>query len=245
MQYKLNLKRDIPDPRDLRLKKPFLRLPFKKEVDLREKMPPVSDQGELGSCTAHAVVDGLVEFAQRSKKITSNYSRLFLYYETRKRNNETAQDSGASLRDALKALADKGVCKEDIWPYNIANFAKKPPSSCYTMKNYKPTKYYRLLTVNDMLSCLKDGYPFVCGIEVFAQIDVVTAAKPYIALPKRGESSEGGHAIAIVGLKLIDNEWMWIMRNSWGISWGIHGCGYLPWSYLTNSNLAFDFWTLR
>ena len=34
-------------------------------------------------------------------------------------------------------------------------------------------------------------------------------------------------------------------RNSWGQSWGAQGDFYLPVEYVSNPNLASDFWTIR
>lgn len=54
---------DAPDSRDFLFTaiRPVLALPQK--VDLRQSCPPVEDQGELGSCTANALV-GALEFLE-------------------------------------------------------------------------------------------------------------------------------------------------------------------------------------
>jgi C1A family cysteine protease len=35
------------------------------------------------------------------------------------------------------------------------------------------------------------------------------------------------------------------VRNSWGPGWGMAGYFTLPYAYLTDANLADDFWTVR
>src|SRR6266403_1601749 len=51
---------DLPDQRDFSygvIKPRLAKLPSK--VDLRKKCPPIENQGEIGSCTAHALVGAL------------------------------------------------------------------------------------------------------------------------------------------------------------------------------------------
>ena len=60
---KYGWKKDLPDHRDFKFTYQVMSLPQK--VDLRPEMPPVYDQGELGSCTANA---GGAAFAYTHKK---------------------------------------------------------------------------------------------------------------------------------------------------------------------------------
>ena len=51
----------------------------------------------------------------------------------------------------------------------------------------------------------------------------------------------GGHAIAIVGYD--KEEDMFIIRNSWGVDWGMNGYCKIPADYIC-SDKANDFWIL-
>ena len=38
---------------------------------------------------------------------------------------------------------------------------------------------------------------------------------------------------------------MIIFRSSWGLGWGDHGYGYLPYVFMASPELTWDFWTMR
>jgi C1A family cysteine protease len=61
-------------------------------------------------------------------------------------------------------------------------------------------------------------------------------------MPKAKEKLLGGHAVMAVGYNDITQRF--IVRNSWGIDWGKKGYFTIPYAYLTNRNLADDFWCI-
>src|SRR5947207_14964350 len=73
---------DLPDHRDFSysaIAPRLAELPAK--IDLRKKCSPVENQGELGSCTANALV-GALEFLEIKDGSTFvDLSRLFVYYK--------------------------------------------------------------------------------------------------------------------------------------------------------------------
>ena len=119
----------LPDPLDIRDYK--LQIPLKSDyparVDLRDKLQPIKNQGNLGSCTAFATT-AMVEFVRNKQELLQwDASPLFTYYATRKIENTISTDSGAFVRDALKSVVSNGVAKESSWPYIIENFTTSPP----------------------------------------------------------------------------------------------------------------------
>lgn len=231
--YKHNKTLNITNDRKI-LKTPII-------VDLRNKMPPVYEQENLGSCTAQALC-GLIGYDDPMLI----GSRLFLYYNQRKMLNTVSRDSGAFLRDGVKCLTQFGICQETMWPYIIKRFALCPPPRCYKralLNRALQSKNIRN-TLIDMKTSLANGYPFVVGILVYSSFESNTVATtgvvPYPDV--KTERILGGHAVLCVGYD--DMKQVWIMRNSWGTGWGMSGYFTLPYQYLLDSKLSSDLWTI-
>jgi C1A family cysteine protease len=239
---------DLPDHRDFTYAAPMAvvaALPAK--VDLRPQCPPVYDQGQLGSCTANSI-GGAHEFEQMKQSLPNVFvpSRLFIYYNERVIEGTVSSDSGAQIRDGIKSIASLGVCPETEWPYDITQFATKPPAQAFTdaLQN-QAISYQRVVQSSGQFKgCLASGYPFVFGFTVYESFESPVVAKTGNApMPASGEKSLGGHAVMAVGYD--DSVQQFIVRNSWGPTWGQQGYFTLPYAYLTDPNLASDFWTIR
>jgi C1A family cysteine protease len=89
-------------------------------------------------------------------------------------------------------------------------------------------------------------------VQVYESIDQASADGK-IPFPCNTEKVLGGHAIMAVGydnnLKIKNNgcgetsTGAFLIRNSWGTSWGEQGYGYLPYEYVLQ-DLALDWWTI-
>lgn len=239
---------DLPDHRDFMYAAPT---PILKAIppsaDLTAECPAVYDQGELGSCTANAIAAAFQfdEIKQHEPDVTTP-SRLFIYYGERVIEKTVKEDSGAQIRDGIKVIAKTGVCPESLWPYDIAKFAVKPDAAARAAaKKYHAVTYQRLIQdQNTMKGCLAEGFPFVFGITVYESMMTPDVARTGIVpMPNTQERVVGGHALMAVGYD--DSTQRFKFRNSWGAEWGDQGYGYLPYAYLTDTNLASDFWTVR
>ena len=233
---------DLPDQRDLVYKVDRITA-LPKAVDLRANCPPVYDQGELGSCTANAI-GGAVEYDFiRQKHAVYVPSRLFIYYNERAMEGTLNSDAGAQIRDGIKSVSKQGVCNETLWKYDIAKFTVKPPAKCYKLALKDIVlKYERLTSVNSYKNALAKGYPFVFGMTVYESFESDSVAKNgLVPMPSKKEKIMGGHAVMAVGYN--DDTQCFIVRNSWGDSWGDKGYFYLPYKYF-NGNLTDDFWVI-
>jgi len=237
----------LPDHRALKFADHFtVKMTLPEVVDLRPQCPVIYDQGMLGSCTANAANASVQFMMMKQKGRHFIPSRLFTYYETRKLEGTADTDSGASLTDTVKVLREIGVPPESEWWYNVSAFTAPPPRKVVAdAAKLKVDRYLQLRNWNilELKSCLADGNPFVFGFTVYESFESPEVAKTgMVPFPDRGEDQLGGHAVLAVGYD--DKKGMFIVRNSWGTDWGLKGYFYMPYAYVTNPDLADDFWTI-
>jgi len=132
-----------------------------------------------------------------------------------------------------------------IGRYVISIFRVMPSPACYTLgADHQLTAYARLQTLDEMRTCLADGYPFVFGFTVYESFESDQVAKTgVVPMPKAYEKVLGGHAVLAVGY---DNaKKRVVVRNSWGTDWGMKGYFTMPYDYVADRGLADDLWTIR
>lgn len=214
-------------------------------VDVSAGCPRIEDQGAIGSCTANAGTD-CVEFVMRKLGLEQpELSRLFVYFATRTwvAGWDPADDSGAYIRDTMKAMSVHGACREELWPYS-RRFSDQPSQeACEEAETRQVTSYWRCDNLDAIRTCLAEGYVleggFVCPEGMFTYDCETTGVVP---MPKNSDDVVGGHAVTFVGYD--DGRRLLKFKNSWGQSWGDGGYGYLPYDYVLQG-LADDFWTVR
>jgi len=257
---------DIPDVRDYTIDSPEIRPYFASKpsksakipskIDLRTLFPPIVDQGRLGSCTANAAA-GIIGYYLCANSAFEPVSRLFTYKTTRNLM-ETDGDTGAYIRTTMGSLALFGSPPEKYYDYDISRFDDEPPAFCYSFASgFQAISYFRLDCEKsgnaEILSSIKETlarkYPCMFGFTVYESIGKSPGGK--IPFPAKGEKTIGGHAVCAAGyddnMKIGSGDsattGAFIIRNSWGESWGEKGYGYLPYEYVLQG-LALDWWCL-
>ena len=243
-------RRDRPDHRDYKVRFQQEEIPTDVTVDLCEYVDHAYSQGKLGSCTANAVCAAYKIDLHKQKLNKFDPSRLFLYYNTRKAEGKQNKDDGASLRDTVKALKNQGVCTETKWPYIISKFAIEPSEQSYQeAKGNIVSKYERIEKYWDkdqLRACLKAGFPFVFGFKVFPGFgDEVQLSRGEMKMPTDEErkGKYDGHAVVAVGYD--DKKKTVKVLNSWTSQWGDNGYFYMPYDFITDPSLCFDFWKIE
>lgn len=227
-------------PSQVDLTNPVLPAPFE----------PAWQQLNIGSCGAFTAAVDLVYAMLRQQNLTGAIPRpsaLFIYWITRSLMGTVNSDSGVSNRDLLKGLARYGWCNEELWPYLTANFRTRPSPQAFTQAAQRRIIQYLALPQNldQMKGCLAQGDPFILGFSVYESLQSdYTKRTGIVRMPARTERQVGGHDVLAVAYN--DDTRMFKFKNSWGANWGVQGgYGYLPYEYVTNPQLAGDFWTIR
>jgi C1A family cysteine protease len=247
VERKYGWRPDKPDFRDR-----VLSLPWKskeellKGVDLRKtgKLPPVYDQGDSSSCTAQSI-GAAIEYAMHwQSRPDWTPSRLFIYYNEREMEGTiNFPDAGAEIRNGIKSTARQGYVDENLWPFDLTKVTEKPYDSVYQEASKNLIKQYSRVPIalHNIQNVLIHRIPIVFGMSIYGSFESEAVAQTGIVpMPNENETMRGGHAMLIVGY----NDTHFIVRNSWGASWGEEGYCYIPIEYLTNPNLADDFWAI-
>jgi C1A family cysteine protease len=247
-------KKDKYDPRDLRLKSVASVLPGAvparpAAVDNSKWCSGVENQGNLGSCTAHMMAS-IVEYNDirwNTKASRKRLSRLFHYYATRLIEGTVNEDSGAYIRDSIKAGALYGCLWESKWWYNIAKFAVNPPRSLWDLAaQHKVVSYHRIDDgdLETMKQTLASGYLIGFGFLVYDNfMSQEMANTGVLHRPGPHDTIQGGHAVTIVGYD--DVRGAFKVRNSWGTSWGQKGYFWMDYNYMADKSLCNDFWVVN
>ncbi len=218
-----------------------------KEVDLRSYFTPIKSQGEIGACTAYAVVSIFEHILKKNTKKDCRLSESFVYYNARHAKGNENEDTGCSISDVIKSMGADGVCTEELFPYTT-NIAQIPSERAYD--DGKTRKILTALNVrveeNSIKSALQEGYPVAVLLKVFNSFSsstIVSAdnhvgAKGFVPYPDDSELASndfGYHAMVIVGYN--DDTQHFILRNSWGSNFGDGGYCYIPYAYICNKEL--------
>ena len=221
-------------------------------VDLREKayIPPVLDQGSLGSCASNAMANNIAFLMGKEGFVEMHPSRLALYYNCRVQvEGEPAdQDTGVTIGDICKSVQEFHACPESDWPYDITKFSQPPPPKA--VADEQKHKQFKFVSVpqdeTSIKTCLAQGFPVILGIQVYTSFESEAVAETgLVPIPDtQKEQCLGGHAQCLYGYN--DDKQAFLSMNSWG-PWGINQSGFswIPYDYICNPDLCQDIWCVR
>jgi hypothetical protein len=238
----------VPDKLDLRDRPymPAIAVKPDAKMDPRIKLP-VLNQGESSACTGFALAS-VVNYLLRTRTPRAPQVSPFMIYSMARRYDEFpgyTQDTGSSLRGAMKGWYKHGACRFDLWnQFEMPPAAKKAQDDWWWDAVQRPLgAYYRVdsRSVVDMQVALNEvGILYASAFCHEGWMQGVKAKAPkgdYWAIPpQKAAPEDGGHAFAIVGY----NDEGFILQNSWGSDWGSGGYAILCYEdWLEN---AMDCW---
>lgn len=234
---------DTKDARDHLFRPRAVRLPA--AIDLRQHCPPVMDQGQLGSCTAHGITGALRYEMKKRGARDVKLSRLQLYYDERVKEGTVGSDAGAEIRDGIKCAAKIGVAQETLWPYVVGKFRTKPSATAYKAAIKNGALSYQRVTVSAsaLKAAIAAGHTPVIGLTLYDSFESAAVAKTGIVpMPEKREGVVGGHCMYVVGYG--QKAGYFTVRNSWATDWGDRGDCYFPEQYLGSSLFGSDYWII-
>lgn len=189
------------------------------------------DQGDTQMCCACAVAMSRYIGELNDSGIQERFSPAYIYAN---RANSVVVDGvyegeGMYLKDALKQLTISGDCA--FWmfrSFGTYNELKEfYDGNKGTMDNaahpYRVSSYYAVKTDNEIKKAiLSTGSVLASFIITSGWYDTKEDG-----IIRTYGNIESGHAVLIIGWKIIDNKQYWIILNSWGKEWGDNGLGYI------------------
>lgn len=223
------------------------------DVDLRPYCTD-TNQFNIGACAGNSTADSVevlnsIEDERKGvKRDPLQLSRLFIYTMARGMMDEDQdgqadidKDEGTFIRLCFEVLSRYGICDESVWPYDTSKVFTSPSMKALRQATgHRIHSYYRIKGEGDercdaVRSALRGKHPVVFGTLIDSAFMSWRGSLTPISEPKG--KTEGGHAMLIVGC-LGEN---FLVKNSWGRSWGDNGYWLMSPSYLMWQN-TWDLW---
>jgi C1A family cysteine protease len=243
--------KDVPDHRDYGISATVLESATTSNASNLPLLGPVLDQGQEGSCTAHAAAADREflhwkEIASRRQSVTpaseGMYSPSFIYYLERQTDGTLDQgDCGSFGRTSCSVLRKYGCALRTDMPYVAGDVSTAPTAEQLAAATKWATgQYHRLVTVDDMKSCIASGYCFRIGFTVYESFESIGADGLWT--PSKSENVLGGHEVLAIGYDDDINGGSFEVRNSWGAAWGDQGNFYLRYADAADPDILMDAW---
>ena len=205
----------------------------------------INNQLNTGSCVGWATADGVVRYhmvtAGRLDK-NSLLSPRFVWMSSKETDEYTArpetfiEGAGTSLKAAMDICRKYGVVPDSLLPFKMQTlmFSGSENTFFATAAQRKIASYFNLKkNLQQWKNWLATQGPILAGLSVDATWDNAAATQGKLDA-FQPDTARGGHAVCIVGY----TEDRFIIRNSWGPTWGDKGFGYASAQYISDAFFA-------
>jgi hypothetical protein len=211
------------------------RIPPKK--DLRQTWWRINDQGTTGSCVGWGSADGVLRWHfVKANRIATNelLSPRFQWMAAKEtdafntRPTTFVEAEGTSLKAALDVARKFGTVRDSVLPFATGLLYPGNANTFYAIAaQLKISMYFNLghELANWRLWLATKG-PILTRLDVDSTWDRATTTKGKLDV-YRPQTKHGGHCVALVGY----TPETFIVRNSWGTSWGDKGFAYASLAY--------------
>jgi cathepsin L len=177
----------------------------------------VYDQGQFGTCWAHAGVEAL----ESSVEI---HSDTYPFLAVQPILNATQDNQGGSVQMVFNELKNTGTGLILNFPYNPGKLGPRPKVSLpYRARQWGyVTTANGVATTNQLKAALLAAGPLYTTL--YAATPGFMSNKGSV-LAEKGPFPQIDHAVLLVGWD--DNRKAWKIKNSWGASWGDGGYGWV------------------
>jgi len=212
--------------------------PIPPTKDLREpNWWLVNDQGDTGSCVGWATADSVLRWHfVKGNRLAPNQmlSPRFIWMAAKETDKFVSQPTtfieleGTSLKAALDIARKFGAVQDAILPFSSGQLYPNDSKTFYALAaQLKIASYFNLGTnLANWRTWLALRGPILTRLGVDATWDNATATHGNMD-SYQPNTVRGGHAVALVGYTAD----RFIVRNSWGTSWGDGGFGYASQAY--------------
>jgi C1A family cysteine protease len=209
-------------------------------VDLREAWWGIGDQENTGSCVGWGSTDGVARYMfVRAGRLAQNdkLSPRFTWMASKEtdqfatRPETMIEEGGTSLKAAVDILRKFGAVPEALLPFHIATkmYTGQENTFYATAATRKIASYFNLQrNLPNWRAWLAAHGPVLVGLNVDHTWDNATATGGNLDT-FQPNTVRGGHAVALIGYR---TDGRFIVRNSWGTSWGDNGFGFPSEAYI-------------
>ena len=214
-----------------------LAAPLPTTVDLRQYCRPIwpDGQGTTPACTgfASAAFREVIHAVATGTVLNDYLSPMYIYaYSLLDQGQFGNTTAGSSIAEEFYVLTNHGDCpytaytKDDLTQGHAPTAADDVSAYPFRLTGSGVVDYGTRDSVKQILASRQ---PIAISFAVYLSFEQTGRNGIVPAVDTANEPFMGAHAVLVVGYN--DTPGYWIVRNSWGITWGDAGYCYMPYGY--------------